>query len=165
MTTPRRERLWVDKLINIQVGTTSSITTIDLLGDLDPAKTNVTVVRQLIDLTIYPDGMGDTVDGGQMLDLGIGVVSAEAHSANVVPDPASSLDYPRDGWLWLRRCVVLNQQSGVGEWVYARHIDDDSRSQRKVDRGVLFLSGDNAVSSGVGFTLRICGRIRTLVLL
>ena len=63
MTTPRRERLWVDEDFNIQVGSTSAITPLDLLSDLDPAKTKVTVVRQLIEMFIYPDGFDDTVDG------------------------------------------------------------------------------------------------------
>ena len=165
MTTPRRERLWLDELLNIQIGTTGTMTVVDLLANLDPAKTNVTVVRQLIDLTLYPDGLGQDVDGVQQLDLGIGVVSEEAFGAGVVPDPNQETEYPRDGWLWVRRMVTTNQGGTSGAHYESRHIDDDSRSQRKVDRGVLFLAGENSVSSGVGFTCRLSGRIRTLVLL
>jgi len=165
MTTPRRERLWVDRILNIQVGTTASISPIDLLKNLDDAKTKITVVRQLIDLVIYPDNMGETVDGAQSLNLGIGVVSKEAMIADVVPDPATDTDYPRDGWMWVATAIILNQQSAVGEYVRPAHYMVDSRSQRVVDRGDCFLAADNSVSSGVGFTLRIAGRVRSLVLL
>ncbi len=167
MTTPRRERFWDTTLFNVQLGVTSTITPVDLLGNVDAAKTNRTVTRLLIDFTAYVDGMANSLDGGNLLDMGVAVYSLEAHTAGAHPDPAVASDFPAAGWLWRSRVVVLNQQSsGTQESYQYPHVQLDLRAQRMANRGTtLRLLGSSASSSGTGSTLRIAGIIRTLVLL
>ena len=168
MTSLRRDRFWDTALVNNQLGTTSSMIAVDLLVNLNQdAHTVVTVTRMLIDLVIYPDGMVNAVSGGQNTDLGIAVLSNEAQAAGAIPEPSNSADIPALGWMWRARMVTLNQQdSGTAEMWKFPHLQLDLRAQRIVRRGqTLRLMGDNAVSSGTGFTCRIAGMIRTLVLL
>ena len=166
MTTQRRERLWVDSDHNIQVGSGSSFTPVDLLANLDAAKTKVTVVRVIVTGLCYPDTLVSAVSGVSQLDWGIGVVSAEARAAAVVPDPGDMAEFPRDGWLVRSRAVVATQQdSGTAEQWHFWELREDIRSARVVDRGQLFLAGDSSVSSGTGLTLRFNCVIRCLVLL
>ena len=167
MTTPRRQRFWCDTLLNVQLGSGAQSTPIDPLIDLEVSQTRkATIVRTLIDILIYPDGMVNGVSGAVTVDFGLGIASAEAAAANVHADPETQAEYPMKGWLFRTRRVVANQQdSGTAEmWSFPR-IHEDLRSQRVVDRGEAFLVMTSLVSSGTGFTVRIAGIIRTLVLL
>ncbi len=166
MTTPRRERRWSDLTFNIQLGATASITPVNLLAGLDAGRTKVTVVRILLDMLIYVDGMANSVDGANRLLLGIGVVSQDAQVAGQFPDPGVDSDRPRDGWLFKRAVTVANQQSsGTQEAFLFPEIHADVRAKRIVDRAELFMAATSFTSSGTGSTLRLAGMARCLVLL
>ena len=153
-------------MLNIQLGTAASITPINPLGDLDPSFVNrSTIVRTIIEVLLYTDGMANSIDGAVNIDIGLGVSSVTAATANVHADPSLGAEFPRDGWIFRTRRVVANQQqSGTVEmWSFAR-VHEDIRSQRKLDRGEEFLAINSSVSSGTGFTVRISGIIRTLLL-
>ena len=167
MTTPRRPRLWADLLLNIQLGTASTITPLNPLMDLSDSQVErVTIVRTIMEIRLYPDAMANSVDGAVNIDLGLGISSKEEATGNLHPDPDTQSDYPRHGWLYRTRRVVCNQQStGVVEAFTFPLIHENIMSQRKLDRGEEYLMIVSSVSSGTGFTVRIAGIIRTLVLL
>ena len=54
-------------------------------------------------MSVVPESLGATDDGVMAIDVGIGVVSTEAFTAGVVPDPQTSSDYPTLGWLYRTR--------------------------------------------------------------
>ena len=163
MVTPRRRRAWADAQFTITLVTATLMVPLDLLGDL-PQMDVKTVTRIVGSITILPDNFTSTDDGANVIDVGIGVVSKEAFDAAVVPDPQTTTDYPTLGWLWKARLVAYRQNGSgtVEEFGYPR-IDLDVRSQRKVDKGVLFITAFNA-SLFTGWTCIMVGNVRSLCL-
>ncbi len=137
----------------------------DLLGDLPDV--NVKTVTRLIGrLLVYPEDRNATLDSVQRVDLGIGVASEEAFLAGVVPDPDFSSEYPARGWLWVTTAVMVhNNASGtVEDWFYPEILFDVG-ANRVVDKGRLFLAISNNLSDGSARSVRVTGRIRSLILL
>ena len=138
MTTPRRARQWSDTLLNIQLGNGAAITPIDVLANLTGAPHTVTIVRTIVNLVIYPDGVANAVDGAAHLYMGLAMVGDEAAAAGVQYDPHVDIDQPRDGWLWRGMGLVISQQSsGTGEAFRFATIREDLRGSRKVERSVM----------------------------
>ena len=167
MVTPRRRRAWADQLVAaVIIGATEL--KLDLLADLAASDTK-TITRILVDLWAVL-GSTDETEGMNVVDLGIGVCSAEAFAlgATAMPDPNTQGDYPTLGWIYAAREVVQQTlpTGGTPTAMYRQigHFKADLRGQRKVDRGVCFLRAINGDIDGADMTIRIVGRVRTLCL-
>ena len=155
----RRRRQWQDFLIDRSVVNAAQGAEVLLSGDVDDTK-GMTLVRMIIRLDVTANVLaGDSTDQ-QIVDMGIGMISAEGILATAYPDPDTAGDIPLTGWLWRTRGVVLElPQQAI--W----RIDLDMRAQRKVMYGSPVLIIDNNPGAGLTFTIQIIGLIRMLYLL
>ncbi len=165
MTTHRRPRAWSDVRVNQQVSAAAGSVPIDL-GIQQTDKDVKTAVRVIGDLVGFPNDRNAAVDGVMQLEIGIGVASEEAFTAQVVPDPNAQSEYPSLGWLYMSsRLVTFNNSSGTTEFLQLGEFRFDIRANRKVDRGRLYLVWNNTTADGSGFQVTLVGRVRTLFLL
>ena len=155
----RRRTNWIDTTFYtlLASGSQSVRSLFSELSQRDVA--GLTITRTIIDL-----GFSSTTVAGawgtQRLSMGICLVSSEAFSAGVVPDPETEADLPVGGWLW--RSTKLIAQNGAGApVVFPLFID--LRSQRKVAAGELCFITSNVAGDGTSFSMRTAGLIRTLV--
>ena len=159
-----RPRAWGDTVVDSNVA--GSQLNFDLLAELSPADVK-TVVRVIIHLSFVPAEDGTTGVTVQRIPTGIQVVSLEAFTAGVVPDPGTAPDQPTLGWLYrdvLTEYTDINSTSQILTWSFPE-IRLDLRANRKVDRGVLVWTlGAKAASVGVPHNLRVVGVIRALCL-
>jgi len=165
VTTPRRRRIWADRVIDLLITSGGQTIPIDLLVDLpeDDVKTVTCIIGRITSVYADPDGALTT---SQRIDMGIGVASREAFTAGIVPDPATQADYPTQGWLWIDSPTTLKvNASGTTEAFHVPVVTFDVGAQRKVDKGVLYFVADNTLIVGSAASIRIVGRIRALVLL
>ncbi len=165
MVSNRRRRAWVDFIFNLSLADGAALQSQDILFDMADAFTTVTVARLIGQITITPDDPDAAITGAMRVVQGIGVVSAEAHAGNVVPNPSVTTEFPALGWLWRDLSVTQKQNaSGTMEsWSYPV-MKFDLGANRKVDRGILFYTADSTTVTGSGFTVRITGLIRAMCL-
>jgi len=161
MVTQRRRRAWSDTIVLVSLAS-GGTQNFDLLAGLAATETK-TVSRILIDLTVITSVSTDESEASANIFVGIGVVSAEAFTAGVLPDMPSPTDYPQQGWLYIANKPWQQAVHTTGVALVTPHFEADIRGQRKVDRGVLFLTVDNIVLDG-SVTLRVTGRVRALCL-
>jgi len=160
----RRRRAWADTRIVSNVIDLNEQSQTDLLAGLSPTETK-TVSRVLIDMMFMY--LGDELDESNLaVDMGIGVVSKEAFDLGTLPDANAVGDYPQQGWLYVATqamSVSLPALGGVHRT--NAHFKVDIRGQRKVDRGVLFMTTNASLVDGTdpGFIVQI-GRVRALCL-
>ena len=165
MTSQRRPRAWADIRVNQAVAAAAGSVPVDILVDL-PENPRQTVVRLIGNLTAFPDDRNAAIDGAAQVDIGIGVAAQEAFTAQVVPDPNQQADYPSLGWLYIStRVVIFNNASGTTEKLFIPEFNFDIGANRKVDKGILYLVWNNETADATGFTVRLVGRVRALVLL
>jgi len=165
MTTQRRRRTWADRTVDLLIASAGQTIPIDLLSDL-PTTDVKTVTRLIGKLTATYSDPDAAVTSVQRIDMGIGVAAQEAFSAGIVPDPATQADYPALGWLWVGTMTTMKvNASGTTESFHVPEERWDIGAQRKVDKGVLYFVADNTLISASGASIRITGRIRSLVLL
>ena len=151
--------------MDISVVNTGQTLPFDLLADM-PDNDVKTVTRLIGQLTLMANDLDAAVTVAQRIDMGIGVASREAFTAGIVPDPVLSSDYPTLGWLWITSSVVIKvNASGTTEAFLYPVIQFDIGAQRKVDKGVLYFVADNTAIIGGGMSVRLAGRLRSLVLL
>jgi len=156
-----RRTKWSDRLLDDT--TPSGVQSrFNLMSALDiDERQGITIVRQLITLTIMPSPTNGVV-GVQRCDMGIGLVSADAFTAAVMPDPDDATDRPVGGWLWRTRLGILDDSTQVP---VPGLVNVDSRAKRRMSGGELSLIVNNSGAQGTAFTIRIVGIIRTLYLL
>ncbi len=165
MTTPRRRRTWADRVVDLQITSGGQTIPFDLLADL-PENDVKTVTRLIGRITVAHNDPDAAVTSAQRVDMAIGVAAQEAFTAGVVPDPVAPAEYPTSGWLWIDSPVTIKvNASGTTEAFYYPVVQFDIGAQRKVDKGVLYFVADNTLVIGTAGTVRIMGRIRSLVLL
>ncbi len=165
MTTPRRRRTWADRTIDLLITSGGQTIPIDLLADL-PETDVKTVTRIIGRLTIVSADPDTAVTCTQRVDIGIGVASKEAFTAGIVPDPKVQADYPTQGWLWIDSPTIVRQNgSGTVEMFLIPVVTLDVGAQRKVDKGVLYMVADNTAILAGTESVRMVGRLRSLVLL
>ena len=164
MVTQRRRRAWSDTILNTTLAIGGAFTG-DLLAGLEAQETK-TVARILLDIWAFPDAT-DQSEAAAFFHFGIGVGSAEAFVAGVLPDPDIVADYPTLGWVYVASKPVLQGlpivSGGGGVTRLTVHINEDLRGQRKVDRGVLYMTAVSRAITGV-VTIRVVGRVRALCL-
>ena len=156
-----RRAAWADRLMDDSL-TNGAQLIFDLMPSLDiDERTNITVVRQIIDLTLTPEPTSGVV-GTMRADFGIGLVSVDAQVAGAVPEPSVQTDRPSQGWLWRWRGVVLDDTTQVP---INTRVMADLRAKRRVSSGVLVMIADGTAISGTAFVVNVTGIIRTLFLL
>ena len=167
MVTGRRRRAWADIRLTNVVTSGGELTLTDLLPNLAAAETK-TVTRLIVDLDCaYQDT--NEVEGTNVVDLGVAVCSEEAFllGTTAVPDPNQSDEYPQFGWLYIATRMVMQSLPTGGTptamWRYNAVFKADIRTQRKVDRGRLFLKLQNT-SVNNGQSIQVIGRVRALCL-
>ena len=155
-----RKTFWIDKRINQSIGAGGQ-TSESLFEGTPPINTRqTTVVRQIIDLYMQSATVAGAW-GSQIIDIGIGVISQEAATAQVFPDPNAD-ERPVSGWLFRTQCMVA--QNGVGAQIlYECH--RDIRTGRKVYDGELTIIINSLAGPGTAFTTQVRGMVRTLLLL
>jgi len=157
MVTQRRRRAWADSRFSDFNAVSGQQHKTDLLADLSDKETK-TVSRILLDLVfVYSDV---DIQREASIDLGIGVVSREAFDLGTFPDPNTASDYPQQGWLYVATKVALHVPSA---FMHPAVFTADLRGQRKVDRGVLYMTFTQlgTIQSGI---LHVYGRVRALCL-
>ncbi len=157
---PRHTR-WIDALIDVSVGSGAQMTQTLFPGIGPDDLRNSTIVRTITELGMFSTTVGGA-QGVQAIDIGLGVISQEAISAGIFPDPNATGDFPVRGWLFRKRCLV---GQGVGGEPQLFACEFDIRSQRKLDTGQYFAIINNTGLKGTTFTTRVTGMVRTLVLL
>ena len=165
----RRRRAWADTRFSFtSISTGGELSPTDLLAGLADTETK-TVSRILVDLEVGLGALSE-VEGTQVIDLGIGVCSAEAFAVGItaIPDPQSVGDYPQAGWVyvatkWVQQALPTGG-TPTAMWRRSAVFQADLRGQRKVDRGVLFLRVANTNAEVTAQNVRLCGRIRALCL-
>ena len=160
----RRRRAWSDTLIQSAAMDLSEQSKDDLLVGLAATETK-TVSRILIDMMFFY-AEDETAESVIMVHMGIGVVSKEAFDLGTFPDANAVADYPQQGWLYVASKPITQTLPGAGgiHRVDA-HFQADIRGQRKVDRGVLFMTTNAVLLVGTdpGNIVR-AGRVRALCL-
>ena len=160
----RRRRAWADTLLQSPNMDLNEQSKDDLLVGLAATETK-TVSRVLMDLHFFYDQL-ETAESIIVVHVGIGVVSKEAFDLGTFPDAAAVADYPQQGWLYVASLPIINTLPGAGGiWRMDAHFKADIRGQRKVDRGVLFMTTNAVLLQGTdpGDIVRV-GRVRALCL-
>ena len=159
MRAPRRGTAWIDTLVNSTLANAGG-DTVDLMGSTDTdERRGMTVTRLLLCLYLFPSDLM-AVEGAQACDLGIGVASEDAFGAGALADPNVAGDEPLRGWLYRCRHVAL---SATGSAFQSLNVREDIHSQRKIDKGTVYMRIDNVTIQGTAFTVRIAGTVRMLV--
>ena len=157
----RRGRTWADTILSTVI-TTGAVTGNNLLVDA-PTVDTLTVQRIVGHLQILPADGFESVNSSMRIDLGIGVSSAEAFAANVLPDPDVVTEYPPRGWLWVDS-VAYYHGVADGDPRHYPEVKIDIRAARRVDKGVLFFAFRNTLVQNTTATVLMIGRIRVLCL-
>ena len=165
MVTQRRRRAWSDVIVSQALAVNGALH-LDLLQNLADSDTK-TVARVLLDVVGTPTA-ADQSEATNFIHMGIGVCSLEAFNATSLPDPDITADYPTAGWLYVATKVVQQGlpviSSGGGVTRTWARFEVDLRAQRKVDRGVLYLTAINRTAEGASMTVYLFGRVRVLCL-
>jgi len=158
----RRRRAWADtRFAGATIAASATIKS-DLLAGLAATETK-TVSRIIGDVSFFRLVAAAETDFASSVDVAIGVVSKEAFDLETLPDPDATSDYPQQGWMYVSTQPVWQIAAADGLVSTAARFAFDIRGQRKVDRGVLFMTFLN-ISITNGPTLTIVGRVRALCL-
>ncbi len=150
---------WIDTRIGLSiVGNGQLNSRVDGMST-QVVQRGTTVIRTIIALDLLSETVAG-VWGVQLADLAIGIVSREAYTAGILPDPDTNTDKPARGWMWRGSRAVTQNGSG-GQ--FSIHLSADIRGARKVEDGVVFLMVANTNYLGTAFNLRVVGLIRMLV--
>jgi len=157
----RRSTQWVD--VHISTSIASGVGNLStLLGQLEDEEVpGLTLVRTIVHLYFLPAFPG-TVNGSQLISLGIGVVQIEALAAGAVADPNTATDFPLRNWVFRDQILVQNSLDSLD--TPAKELRLELASQRKmytVDSD-LVLSMFNSAFEGSPFVVDVVGLIRQL---
>ena len=153
--------VWVDTLHNVDIasGAQGFISLQSFSTGVHGGRA-LTLLRTII-CHDYFYTVHDSGEGAQFIDVGIGIASAEAITASVVPDPATPTDVPTRGWIY--RCRhVLHGFAADQATVDVRTVYRDLRGRRKLDNGGSYLVIDNTAKSGVASAISVVGITRQL---
>ena len=156
----KRRTAWDDEVVGVDVVSAGNSDQELLASVTDIDKRGCTIVRVLAHLWMTP-AAGTVVNGTQRLWFGLQLVSEEARTAGVLPDPDQQTDYPILGWMY-RDVFVVTSNSTQEFRVAPTELRVDLRSQRKIDRAAIVMSIRNRAGSGTSFTVSVQGVVRTL---
>jgi len=154
--------VWVDKTISNTVSTGAQLQVrLDTgLTLVQTRLTQMTLLRTIIGLSIART-VHDSGEGSEILSLGIGIVSQEAFSASVLPDPEAEQDFPPRGWIFRGMWRIFGFAADQPA-IHVERVDRDIRAQRKLENGVPFLVATVGNIEGVNSTVDVRGLIRQL---
>jgi len=155
-----RGRAWSDTITNTVLTNDQAPT--DLLAGA-PTVDTITVIRILIDVSVVLADGFESSNSLMHLSMGVGVTAKEAFDADALPNVGTTSEYPPRGWLFAGSQIVYNAPALNSAYVHG-HFKADIRSQRKVDKGVLFLKIKSTLSQNSQATTMWVGRIRVLCL-
>ncbi len=159
-----RGRAWADTRV---VGTALVAGTpleLNLLATA-PVSDTLTVIRILVDLWVMYTTNVTVTDSLSIVDVGIGVASAQAFAVGgtALPNPGNLDQDPPRGWLYIASKPVQEKVNAEGIMQLIAHFQADLRAARKIDKGVLFLTMEqNNIT--VGGSMQVVGRVRALCL-
>ncbi len=154
-----RSSYWDDSLINLNPVSGGQANAL-LSATPGGISEGFTVVRCIV--TLYAAHFSTPLnDGGQYLDLGVGLVTKEAEAARVFPDPNTNTEALIGDWMWRSRVLVLQDAATM---LRPMRIGGDFRSGRKLASGVLVLVVNNTPTIGTAFTVKVGGAVRMLIL-
>ncbi len=137
----------------------------DLLEDAPTLDTR-TLVRLVADITVQYTVSVTVTDSLSIVDIGIGVASIEAFAVSSslgLPKPSVNTDYPPRGWIYVASQPVWEKAESTGILHHAARFQIDIRAMRKIDKGILFMTMENA-NITVGGSMQVTGRVRALCL-
>ncbi len=161
---PIRPTTWIDTRVNLNL-LTNSIQNLSLLGAMTEPDARVATLTRTITRLFFVMESPTAVSGVTGLWYGIGVTSRAAFSAaGGIPAIRDPLDKPLDGWVVkdvhiAHDTTVTDARYNVNNVPTQHH---DLKAQRKIENGQLFVTFDNEVFSGTGYSLRVAGVIRCL---
>jgi len=130
-----------------------------MLGTGNQAK-GTTIIRQIVRLFFVPASPQATSLDVQKVAVGIGVFSDPEIDAVTYPDPGSSSEIPRSGWLW-RDQVLVPETAGSATGIPSLTVDIRSMRKAMYGRTVLLVKNEGVV--GTPFTVETHGIVRTLL--
>jgi len=155
-------RLWLDSNQNL-TASSGGASQQTLMAGIAVSQTRfdqMTLLRTIIGIDVGYS-VHDAGEGSQLVSIGIGVTTAEAFAASVLPDPEVEADFPVRGWIWRARYRVFGFAADQPA-VFTRRVDLDLRSQRKLENGVAFINIQNTAVEGVSSTVLMTGLVRQL---
>ena len=154
-----RQLVWHDNLVDQTVSNGGQVAVDMIPGLSEDDRVGCTITR-LIGVVFFHTQLTLTSETVQVIDLGIGVMSADAFAAGAMPDPDQEGDQPSRGWLYRSREVVWYEagQNRMLPGVFRF----DVRAQRKLDRGTLVMVVDSNNTEGSVATVLMRGLTRTL---
>jgi len=158
-----RHFFWVDTLLTQQVASGGAQINSLLTGlTATESRMGLTLMRLILCLDIAAL-VHDAGEGSQFVDTGIGIVSQEAFTAAVFPDPATAADFPVGGWLF--RCRVRTYGFATDQAaVYNRVLERDLGAKRKINNGELYIHTQNTADQASTHTISLSGVVRALFL-
>ena len=158
---PKRQTTWFDTNIGIDVAQgTGGLVRLTPTGDDLEGFTAIWIVGRTTLLPSIPQStLAET-----SVAIGYGVCSEEAFSTGLTatPNPEVSTEFPERGWMHRARYVVIDNGFGIPTNVIV--LDNNIRAQRKIDKGVLYLTIHNQTIRGGVFNIRLHGTLRLLCL-
>jgi len=150
---------WLDTRLGMTVasGAQSSQSLMGAVSNIEARR--YTLIRSLLRLELLSLSTA-VAYGVQIVDIGVGIISVEAFTAGVFPDPNVDNDKPAKGWIY--RTQVAVSQNGIGT-VIPISLTADVRGARKIERGELFIVANSASVVGTTFTIGINGLFRALM--
>ena len=159
-----RPTIWGDHLFKDVIASGGQMT----VRDLRPSITDTdrfTIIRILVNLCVLASSTPTNQEGAQRIDFGIGVTSAEAFNAGVLPEADIEGEFPRLGWLVRESMVYMRAKTSTDEGVQHVPVSKlDLRASRKIDRGIPFMVATNTDIETAAISVRLCGLVRVLFL-
>ena len=161
---PKRKAVWIDTFVSGAAANGAQIdfNLLTALGANDIP--GLTLTRTIVDLSCGA-ATGGGANGRMRVDVGIGVIQAEAQAANVFADPQTALDFPLRGWVLRKHWIVTDSVDSFDRDFQRMELDLKSRRALHTADSELFLIANNAFESGTGFTIDLQGWIRCLFLM
>jgi len=156
----RRGTVWVDQSWNLSTADGGEELFTLLPGIVDPDPLGWTLIRTILCYSVMAQ-VPTAARGYQMYDVGIGIASNEAFAVGVtgIPNVGTAADHPERGWVYRCRHIVQDDTAIPMPIV---NVFKDIKSQRKLDRGVLYMTAESTAGFGTALTLRFMGLTRSL---
>ena len=158
---PKRQTTWFDTNIGLDIaqGTGGLVRLTPIADDLEGFTAIWIVGRTTLLPSVPQSTLAET-----SVAIGFAVCSEEAFVSGLVgtPNPEQSQDFPERGWMYRARYVVIDNGFGVPTNIIV--MDNNIRAQRKIDKGVLYLTIHNQTIRGSNFNVRLHGTLRLLCL-
>ena len=155
--------LWLDSFFNVDVVSGSFHAQNLMTGFTEDAAriAQMTLTRTIIGLDLAYT-VHDSGEGSQLVSVGTGIIGREAFDTPAAnPDPVDLGSYPPRGWVFRAGYRVFGFAADQPA-VYLKRVDQDIRSQRKLESGVSWMRVNNLAIEGVASTIRVTGIVRQL---